>query len=330
VGENVVRIPDYQNRKFKLWRTDNLIEQGITATHLRLRDRFSMPRYQAGRVVFSSFVHQIERYLRRHPDMQFDYPRNRARAFIYLLPGIRSWSLFMPGGFATHPVHNPDIKRLHSGKRIDYLTRNLFRHSLDAVGLRSRSYAMSWYAVTATAHITKRPVRWLSVAAGTGYPTFEAAELLRQQPRITLSDINEEALTVARHLAEERGIGESVTFELADATKKGEFARLITQSRPDVIDMMGLVEYLADDVIVMLMRTFYAKAPHGATLIFTNMRPTHPHLQTHQRGLGWPGVQVRTIASVAKLLHKAAIPEESIEVLLPDDQVYGIYCIKKP
>lgn len=325
-----MRIPDYQNRRFKLWHQNSTDAEGVRVIRLRIRDRFSKPTHKANRFLFSSFVHQLERYLNRHPDMSFDYSHNRARSMIYILPGIRAWAAYMPGAFATYPVHNPDLKHMHTGRKIDYLTRNLFRHSYDAIGLRSRSYAMSWYVLNHVSNIRNRRVRWLSVAAGTGYPTFEAADLLKKYPSITLCDIDDEALGAARQLAVERRVSKNVTTVTSDITKRGAFAGLLKQNQPDVVDMMGLVEYLDDDTVMNLVKTFYKQAPKGSLMAFTNMRPTHPHLQVHKRGLGWPDVQVRRISDVLALLDTAGVSHENVDILAPDDQVYGIYCIKKP
>lgn len=330
MGENVVRQPNYQNRQFTLWVEGTDTVDGVSTLHLRIRDRFTRIRHRPHRILFTAFVHQLESYLRRHPEMDFAHPGNRARSLIYMLPGLRAWSVYMPGGFATHPVHNPDVKRLHTGKRIDYLTRNLFRHSFDAIGLRSRAYAMAWYVLNSTAAIKKRPVRWLSIAAGTGQPTYEAARLLATYPSITLSDRDDTVLAAARKLADSQGIGDHVTCIRADITEKGKFVKLLEDSRPDIVDMMGLAEYLDARTLTTLIRTFYHNAESGSFLVFTNMRPSHPHLQTHKRGLGWPGVIVRTVSEVVACVDQAKVPHSSVEVMLPDDQVYAIYCIKKP
>lgn len=325
-----MRIPDYQNRRFKLWHKDTRKADGVQRIDITIRDRFYKAKHKPNRLVFGAFVQQLEGYLQRNPNVSFDQRRNHARSMIYVLPGIRAWAVHMPGAFATYPVHNPDLKHLHTGRKIDFLTRNLFMHSLDAIGLRSRTYAMSWYVLNHVSHITRRRVRWLSVAAGTGYPTYEAADLLKKYPAITLCDIDEQALGVARQLAADRGIAKSVKTEAGDITKRGVFTNLLKQVQPDVIDMMGLVEYLDGATITNLMKTFYKQAPKGSLMVFTNMRPTHPHLQVHQRGLGWPGVQVRTTSEVLALLDAAGIPRDTVDILLPDDKVYGIYCIKKP
>lgn len=321
--------PEYQSKQFQLWVDDEKKQHGVKSYHLHIHDRFSGVRHRPERVVFATFVRRIEKHLAKNPHLDFQHPRNLARKIIYLPPGIRAWAQYMPGGFATYPVHNPDIKHLHSGQRVGYLTRNLFRHSQDAIGLRSRAYAMSWYVVRSFGHETRR-LNWLSVAAGTGQPTYDAAMHLARRPQITLADINHETLEFAQKLARARGIHRSVKTVRADVTERGAFAELLRETRADVVDMMGLVEYLDDAIVTKLVQTFHTNAPRGSLLIFTNMRPTHPQLQTHKRGLGWPGVIVRTTEKVMRCIENAGISRDNVEIMLPDDNVYALYCIKQP
>lgn len=324
-----MKTPDYQNQQFRLWILNRTKKYGVSTYALKTRDRFYGARYRVERTIFAAFVHGIEMHLTRRPHINFEHPKNRARPLIYLSPGVRKWSQYMPGGFATYPVHNPDVRRLHTGARIDYLTRNLFRHSKDGIGLRSRAYVMMWYVVQNTIS-KKRRLHWLSVAAGTGQPVFDAAAHLRQRPDIILADIDDEALAFARQLAQERGLEKRVTTLHADISESGAFAALIKENSPDVVDMMGLMEYLDDKLVVKLVRTFYMNAPGGSLMIFTNMRATHPELQVHKSGLGWPGVIVRSVQDVVGLIESAGVANNHVDVLLPDDNVYGVYCIKKP
>lgn len=322
-------MSDYQHETFRLRETFTRRQRGAKLIGLEIRDQYAGARFRPERVVFQFFARRIERHLRRHPQIDFAHPLNIPRRIIYLPKAIRKWSTYMPGGFATYPVHNPAVKRLHSGETIDYITRNLFRHASDGVGLRSRAHAMSWYVATRVETARKKRLRWLSVAAGTGQPTFDAAENLTRRPLLFLSDLSDEAMSFAERLGRRRGFETDLATVKCDVTNSRKFSSLLVRVKPDVIDMMGLVEYLDDRVVVQLIRDFL-RAKGDATLIFTNMRPEHPQLATHQRAIGWPGVKVRTIDAVLDLLERAGVKLETVEVLLPDDHVYAIYCIKRP
>jgi hypothetical protein len=298
----------------------------ITMTHVKVRDRFTAKRHTIHRAAVRLFLHQLEMHLRARPQLGFDHPRNIVQRLVYLPPAVRSWAAYMPGAFATQPVHNPDTARLQDGTKLDYITKNLFRHSIDATGLRSRAYAMAWY-VRRTAPAT-RALHWLSLASGTGRQTLDAASLLKKRPRLTLTDIDSEALAVAAKLAHEyKHSVQHVTTVLLDATDKQAVGNIMHTATPDVIDAMGLFEYLSDAQAVELIRSVTAAAQPNACFVFSNMRPTHPELQLHKRGVGWPGVIVRETHEVVALLRRAGVASKSIDIVLPDDNVYAVYCI---
>lgn len=302
---------------------------GIRTTSLHVSDRFSAPRHRLVRSATQSFISLLERYLRAHPEVTADSRRNLVRALVYFPAGVRSWAEHIPGAFATYPVHNPDVAVIRGGHRLDPITRALFRHSPDGIGLRSRAYAMAW-AVHRAHGNTKRPVRWLSLASGTGHQTLEAADLLPHRPELWLTDLDLDALGFARSLAARSAAGGSVRTERLDALDSPLLSARIGELRPDVIDVMGLVEYLTDDQLVGLVTTVRAAAPAGCQLVFTNTLPTHPGLQVHRRGLGWPGVIVRTVDEVCAALATAGAAPGEIHVILPDDQVYGVYELRLP
>lgn len=298
----------------------------VTMTHVRVRDRFTAKRHSVHRAAVRLFLHQLEMHLRARPHLKFDHPRNIVQRLVYLPPAVRSWAAYMPGAFATQPVHNPDTARLQDGTKLDYITKNLFRHSIDATGLRSRAYAMAWYVRHAAP--ATRALHWLSLASGTGRQTLDAASLLHKRPRLTLTDIDSEALAVAAKLAHEyKHSVQSVATLVLDATDKRAVGRAMAKATPDVIDAMGLFEYLSDTQAVELIRTVMTSAQPSARFVFSNMRPTHPELQLHKRGVGWPGVIVRETDQVIALLRQAGVAGKSIDIVLPDDNVYAVYCI---
>ena len=117
---------------------------GVPVDIVEVSDRYSARKYSVERRIFKGTVDLLEYYLRRYPDVSFHHKINIARAVIYTPPSMRTWSKLMPGGAATHYVHNPEHKRLPNNKRIDPITRRLFRHAYDAVAIRSRAYILSW------------------------------------------------------------------------------------------------------------------------------------------------------------------------------------------
>lgn len=317
---------DTTNDQFSLRVNKRSVRAGVEYIELHTIDRFSKARYRIQRRAVLLFANTLEKYLRKRPDMAHTQRGNIARRLIYLSPSFRAWSAYMPGGFATYSVHNPDHKRLAAGKKVDYITKNFFRHSYDAIGLRSRAYAMSWFLQEHVKPV--KTLRWASIACGTGQPTFDAAQLFDMNKRFFFADLDSEALDFARKLARNYAIAddalETRQLDLTDAKALDAFLK---HARPHILEAMGLFEYLADDDAAALLAALRPYAAAGAIIVFTNMRPEHPHLHVHKRGMGWPGVIQRTPTQVLALLRRAGYIDESVTVLLPDDNVYGVYAI---
>lgn len=322
--------PTFRSKYFSLQVKDVTEAAGVRRTHLHITDRFHRLRHRPERLVFGGVTKVLESYLKQRPHLHFHHPKNHARRVVYVSPAVKAWAKFMPGGFATYPVHNPDVKRLSDGHKVDYVARNLFRHATDAIGLRSRAYAMTWYLHERFGARTT-PVRWLSIAAGTGQPTFDAVRLFAVKPHFVLTDINEAIMEFARNLAQKYGLDEEqVEIRQLDISNRTALRDTLDSVRPDVVEMMGLMEYLDDKTVIGVVKEILPRLPKGAVFVFTNMRTDHPELLTHKHAVGWPGVIQRSVDEVATLLKKAGVPGEAIDVLLPDDNVYAVYCIKKP
>ena len=314
----------FSTEQFTLAVTSRESLNDVSMTHVHVTDRFSHARHTVLRVATQAFLNAMERYLKTHPRVGFGSKVNLVRTLVYVPAGIRSWTAHMPGAFATYPVHNPDTERIHNGPKLDIITKNLFRHSADGRGLRSRSYALAWLVWRRYGARTT-PLHWLSLGSGTGHQTIEAARVLKRPPEVWVTDINHEVLTFAAGLIEEEARPPRAHIEELDALDATLLSQKLQQVAPQVVDAMGLVEYLDDEQLVTFVRTIREHAPKGCQFVFTNMRPTHPGLEVHRRGLGWPGVIVRTEAEVCALLHRAGVTSQNIHVVLPDDHVYGVY-----
>lgn len=300
---------------------------GIETFRIRAKDRFHEWKHMLSRQTVNLLARTLDRYLRKRPHLDFDHPRNHARRIVYFPPAFRAWTAYMPGGFATYSVHNPDHKRLYSGKKIDYVTRNLFRHSLDAIGLRSRAYAMAWFVHFAMRG--RKSIKWLSIGAGTGQPVFDAARIVPAETTFYLCDRDGEALRFARQLSKKYDITEDRLYiSKLDVNHEDTLERLITDIEPDVVDAMGFFEYMEDKQAMATLETVKESLKPQSVFVFSNMLDGRGQLDLHKRGMGWPGVIVRSPEKVASLMDRAGITKERQMLILPDDGVYGIYIVK--
>ncbi len=302
---------------------------GVDVHYVTVKDKYDHRRYAVERSLFLAFTNALQRYLIKRPHVDFTSKRNLARTLTYMPAGIKTWSAYMPGAFATHPVHNPEVKSLAHDQKIDFLTRRLFRHSVDAIGLRNRAHIMSW-AVQQQSLTGKRRL-WLSLAAGSGQHVYDSLNLLdHNQPyNVVISDINPEVLAFAEKIYKiQRPRVGTIEFKTIDVLSKELDAQLQADA-PTVVDAMGLFEYLEPDEATRLIKRLYKGAVAGGMIVFTNMSTKHPHLDLHQRGLGWPGVKPRSIKEVVSIIADAGVPLEQTSVFKSQDKVYGVYVIRK-
>lgn len=318
--------------QFSLMETGKKTEAGYSVTVVRVTDRYHHRTFRVERTLFLTFTNLLQRYLAKRPHISFEHGGNLARPLVYLPPGVKAWTAYMPGGLATHPVHNPETKTLASGKRIDVMTRRLFRHSIDAIGLRTRAYIMTW-RLRESLGAASKPIAWLSLASGSGQPVYDALDVLGPEKirSVIITDSDEETLSFAGKLAKSEGVTSrsNLYLEQLDVFDDKAFDALWKAHKPSVVDAMGLFEYLDVGHASQLLEKVYKKLPVGGMFIFTNMSPEHPHLDLHQRGLGWPGVIPRKVSDMARIFAKTSIPHGAIDVFRAEDKVYNVYHVTK-
>lgn len=306
------------------------VEAEIRVQIVDVRDRYDDARHVINRRLFGAFTNLLEKYLANNPHTTFDHPKNRARPLVYMAPGIRSWAEYMPGGFATYAVHRPEVRRLHNGKRIDYITKQLFLHSVDAIGLRSRAYAMQWQIVEAARELPTE-LKWLSLACGSGQPAYDAIAALAGEHtvQLTLADLDLDMLAFAKENAETNKLGDLlITAQQCDVTDETAVDAVVPSQSFHVIDAMGLFEYLPGALASRLLEQLYRGLAPNGVLVFTNMLPSHPQLSLHKRGLGWPGVIPRKTDEVVSILRKAHVPLSRVIAVQPSDQVNNVYVVR--
>ncbi|MBC7764355.1 class I SAM-dependent methyltransferase family protein [Microbacteriaceae bacterium] len=307
---------------------------GIPLFRVQVSDTYAHRRYRFERRLVRAFTGFMEDYLRRHPEMEFEHRLNITRVLTYLPPAMKVWRNYVPGGIATYHVHSPHKRKMPSGHKLDLITRGFFRHSVDGVGLRSRAKILE---LLATNYILQNAgsVSWLSIAGGSGQPVYDAclnmSEDDRKRIHLSLVDIDQTIVLFAKKIYSEEEVGLStVEFKRLDILNKASRSQLLKELKPQIIDCMGIFEYLPNEKASELLAALYEELPPAGRIIFTNMSPAHPHLNVHQRALGWPGVIQRTIHDVAELIDSAHIPRDVTSVYRAEDNVYNVYMVERP
>ena len=157
----------------------------------------------------------------------------------------------------------------------------------------------------ATAHGT---VRLLSVGSGSARPVLEAVASLNGTPPVNmmLLDVNEDALAYSQELAAKLGIAD-VTYV------KGNFLRLerhCAAFSPNVVEMVGLLDYLEDRHAMLLLRQILSVMSPHSYLVTGNISPNResPFVT---KGINWPLVY-RSSTKLFRLLTAAGFAEQNI------------------
>ena len=118
-----------------------------------------------------------------------------------------------------------------------------------------------------------RPVRILSLAAGTAQGVIEVAAECNTMGMVTeimLIDTDESALRYARDLADR--------LDVNIVTKTGHvlfFTRYTGEFKADIVEMMGLIDYLKDGLVTITMRKIRDYLPDGGRFFTCHIHPNH-------------------------------------------------------
>jgi SAM-dependent methyltransferase len=262
-------------------------------------------------------------------------------------PALTHWRRHhVPTAAALVPLQRPDRRMLADGTPFSQQDDDWYRHSLDAIGIRSRAAIMRDVLERSVAASGKRTHRWLSLACGASIPVFEAAQSLRAKGHdveLTLADFDGNALELARELAADYGLSgcvECVRMNVLSADRLASFS----SGAYEVIDILGLFEYLDDadrttrrgdstrvtlGAVGLLHAARRLLAP-GGTLVFANMLDSHPQLAFTLNVIQWPYLTPRSVDEVDALMSAAGLPAEASSAFVAEDGVYAVYVSTNP
>jgi hypothetical protein len=308
---------------------------GHTAVHrLKVRDGYHGAGYKFERFATRLVGASMEAYLAKRPHLDFAHPANKAKKLLYSLPAWREWSTLMPGALALEPIHHPKLKRLPTGRRLDPLSSRIFRHGLDPVGVRTRTLTGGWLAQGYAAERPKQPLIWVSLAGGTAAPTMlmvQAAGINRGTLHYTNIDQDAWAIDVSEEVAETEGLKpDQIKLLVADIFDKAAVQRAIVPGTADVVDLMGIFEYLDRQQSVRLLQLAYELLKPSGIIIACNMRSDHPQLNLHKHGVGWPSVIQKSINELISICQEAGVDSSQLSIYQPLDGVYNVMRIVKP
>ncbi|MDA1337346.1 MAG: class I SAM-dependent methyltransferase family protein [bacterium] len=152
------------------------------------------------------------------------------------------------------------------------------------------------------------PVRVLSIGSGSARPVLEAIASLKGTPgtELLLVDQDESALQFSELLATELQVNHT-------KRKTGNFLRIARDCasfHPQIIEMVGLLDYLDDDHCVFILKQVLKTLIPGGHLVTGNIVPNLESVFVTS-GINWPMVY-RTPEELQDVLVLAGFPPEGI------------------
>ena len=151
----------------------------------------------------------------------------------------------------------------------------------------------------------REPAHVLCLGAGPGQITVDAMSQAKRDSVATLVDLNSEPFDFGRELAAKHGLSEKVRFIQADL--RHGIDHLLDQP-PDLVKMIGICEYLGDELIVEIAGVAAKVMPGGAPIVFNSLSRAHGNDRFFRRVFGLNMIY-RTPEHLQSLMQRAGFEQ---------------------
>ena len=172
-------------------------------------------------------------------------------------------------------------------------------------------------------------IKLLSIASGSAQTVFEAfKEIIEERNRslifkIILLDIDDTALEYARRLAKEHGIEQNVEFINRSTT---DLEKASNGIRPNLIEMVGFLDYRPHEKAARLIRRIYNLLPPGGKFITANICPNREQYFM-KWVIDWPMIY-REPQELRKLVAECGF--EKCKIICEPQKVHAVAICQKP
>lgn len=262
-------------------------------------------------------------------------PQNIVSERFYSDESIQEWALLMPSARALYYLTHLDIKNLPSGQPISEDMTRFMREMDDGIGIRTRKRIASGIVMDKIEKTTGNS-RCLSLACGAADLMLETLVNSRDKATLTLVDIDEDILSMARSIATEKDLTEGSDYCIKNVdllktmVRSDSFVSEIGEQSQLVVDALGINEYFSIRIATEFLANAYRCVEPGGSLITANMLSDRPQMQINKTAIGWPKVYPRSIDEIIFMINKAGLPLESTKITIPEDGIYAVIEVIKP
>lgn len=277
-------------------------------------DELSLETLSRSRHLLNRLINPLRNHVLPAPFLRWVTRRSRS-------PLVQESNL-RPGGWRSMEIIYENAEPL------DYVDRLAVRYNPLSIEARNRRRLVSGKLTDLICeHASQGPVTLLGVGAGPGRHVQEAIVNSRIDPQAIsafLVDLDDDAFEYGRQLARRNGIEACLHFLCGDARRIRD---VLPSVSPQIVKLIGLIEYLSDAEVRVLLRALHQIMPAGGTLL------THGLVDTCHTGPFLARtfnlrLKQRTAADIHRLLEDCGFaPRECVETPL---KVYPIVVALKP
>lgn len=248
---------------------------------------------------------------------------------------IEEWALLMPSARALYYLTHLDVKNLPSGQPISENMTRFMRDMDDGIGIRTRKRVASWL-VSERIKQADGESKCLSLACGAADLMLETLASSKQNAKLTLVDIDDDALSMARSIAKEQNLQEGEDYCIKNSNliysmvRSDELVKQVGEQSQQVVDAIGINEYFSLPIATRFLSNAYRCVKPGGSLITANMLSTRSQMQINKTAIGWPKVYPRSTDEIVNMIEAAGLPLEHTRITIPNDGIYAVVEITRP
>ncbi len=172
-----------------------------------------------------------------------------------------------------------------------------------------------------------------SLACGAAGPVYNLVNQLSARghdfSKVILVDSDPMALATAICLGRGQNLENKIDPKLKNLLLD-PLTSFIEPNSVDIIDLLGLFEYLPTEYGLELLRKTKDIVKPGGLILFGNMLDKRPQQKFFSNVVKWPTLQQRRISDVIDMIKLSGFDLDNLKIRVPSEGVYGVYAIKVP
>lgn len=223
---------------------------------------------------------------------------------------------------AIEIIYSYEGFRINGNGVFDGMTTYLWQNGLlNTKALRNRlKLVKKILSKTIVGYNGRGRIRVLSLASGSARGVIEVlSELNGVDVEARFVDMSRNALNYSKELADRKKVLEKITLVRSDIRK---FDKFCNDWSPDIVEAVGLFDYLDDDEALDLIRKIHDSMGSGGTMIIANIND-NPERRFVSEVVGWKMVY-RTPQELGELLIKGGFEGRNCRIICEPICIHSI------